>query len=128
MTIGRAGIERIVRDTTVYDELFGMAQWQPRSAETLVGAWLTALEEAGCAFPVLGREQWASVASSTDRSVAARLDRADRRRRAQEQERHGGRGRRSPRAAQRADGAHQQRATSRLSTPPRGPAQGVPPS
>jgi len=63
MRIARGALQRVLRDTLVYDEMFSFPQWQPLAAQHLVPRWLSALEAEGCVFPVLTAGHWAAFAA-----------------------------------------------------------------
>ncbi|MBB3428302.1 hypothetical protein FHT85_005327 [Rhizobium sp. BK312] len=64
MSLPTRFLEKVLRETAVYDELFCFAQWQPRSAKVLTGMLVGALEEAGCDFPHAPPSLWKALFES----------------------------------------------------------------
>jgi hypothetical protein len=55
--------EKVLRETVLYDELFGFPQWQPESSRKLTKMYIEALERAGCKLPEATASEWIAIAS-----------------------------------------------------------------
>ncbi|AYG64333.1 hypothetical protein [Rhizobium jaguaris] len=51
-------LEKVLRETVLYDELFSFAQWQPKAGLKIVGMFFNALERVGCDFPRASPSEW----------------------------------------------------------------------